>query len=96
MHWLSPFYLVPGAPNRKITPDSSGYFFVYDFDGVNIAHATMKELQGQNLNDYTDSIGLYPARAACRQGSKPGDCRNFNLTFSNMSQISKISCFSHF
>jgi signal transduction histidine kinase len=46
----------------RFYPDSSGYFFVYDFDGVNIAHAVQKELQGQNLNDYTDSRGLYLAR----------------------------------
>jgi signal transduction histidine kinase len=35
----------------RFYPDSSGYFFVYNFDGVNIAHATIKELQGQRKPD---------------------------------------------
>lgn len=42
--------------------DSSGYFYVYNFDCVNIAHATQKNLVGQNLYDYTDSQGKYVIR----------------------------------
>jgi len=29
-------------------PDSSGYFYVYDFNCVNIAHARQKDHQGKN------------------------------------------------
>ena len=43
-------------------PDNSGYFYVYDFDCVNIAHARQKNLQGQNLYDYTDSRGKFVIR----------------------------------
>ncbi|HDP67079.1 MAG TPA: C50 carotenoid epsilon cyclase [Candidatus Marinimicrobia bacterium] len=43
--------------------DNSGYFYVYDFDCVNIAHATQKDLLGQNLNDYQDCRGKYVIRA---------------------------------
>jgi signal transduction histidine kinase len=43
-------------------PDSSGYFFVYDFDGTNIAHARQKDLQGQDLWDYQDTRGTYVIR----------------------------------
>jgi signal transduction histidine kinase len=43
-------------------PDSSGYFFVYTFDYVNIAHARQKNLQGQNLINYTDSRGKFVVR----------------------------------
>ncbi len=43
-------------------PDSSGYFYVYDFDGVNIAHASQKDLQDQNLYDFQDSRGNYVIR----------------------------------
>lgn len=43
-------------------PDSSGYFYVYDFDCVNIAHARQKELQGQNLYNYTDTRGKFVIR----------------------------------
>jgi len=42
--------------------DQSGYFYVYNYDCVNIAHATQKDLQGQNLYDYTDSRGKYVIR----------------------------------
>jgi len=40
----------------------SGYFFVYDFNGVNIAHGTQKNLQGENLYNYQDSQGNYVIR----------------------------------
>jgi hypothetical protein len=39
-----------------------GYFYVYDLDCVNIAHATQKDLQGQNLYNYDDSKGNYVIR----------------------------------
>ncbi len=42
--------------------DNSGYFYVYDYDCVNIAHASQKDLQGQNLFDYTDTRGKYVIR----------------------------------
>ena len=41
----------------RFYPDQSGYFYVYNFDCVNIAHATQKNLQGQNLYNYQDSRG---------------------------------------
>ena len=64
--------------------DSSGYFYVYSFDCVNIAHARQKNLQGQNLTNYTDSRGLFVIRelsALAQDGGgyleyywiKPGD-----------------------
>lgn len=37
--------------------DKSGYFYIYDMDGVNIAHATQPEKQGMDLIDYKDSRG---------------------------------------
>ena len=37
--------------------DNSGYFYVYSFNGVNIAHAAQKELQGKNFSDHKDSKG---------------------------------------
>ena len=41
----------------RFYPDGSGYFYVYNLDCVNIAHATQKDLQGQNLYDYQDTRG---------------------------------------
>jgi len=40
----------------------SGYFFIYDFNSVNVAHGTQKDLQGQNLYNYQDSKGNYVIR----------------------------------
>ena len=51
--------------------DNSGYFYVYNFDCVNIAHATQKDLIGQNLFDYQDCRGKYVIRelsAAAQNG----------------------------
>ncbi|MDP2303505.1 MAG: cache domain-containing protein [Ignavibacteria bacterium] len=42
--------------------DSSGYFYVYDYNCVNIAHARQKDIEGQNLYDYTDTKGKYVVR----------------------------------
>lgn len=55
------------AIRTYITPirfyeDNSGYFYVYNYQCVNIAHATQKELEGQNLYDYQDCKGKYVIR----------------------------------
>ena len=34
-----------------------GYFFVYDYNGINIAHARKPELEGKNLFDFKDANG---------------------------------------
>ena len=55
----------------RFYPDQSGYFYVYNLDCVNIAHATQKDLQGQNLYNYQDSRGTYVIRllsAAAKSG----------------------------
>jgi signal transduction histidine kinase len=39
--------------------DVSGYFYVYDYDCVNIAHAVDKTLPGKDLSNYTDMKGLF-------------------------------------
>jgi signal transduction histidine kinase len=52
--------------------DSSGYFYVYDFNCVNIAHARQKDLQGKNLYNYTDTRGKYVIRELAAQAQKGG------------------------
>jgi len=52
--------------------DSSGYFYVYDYNCVNIAHARQKDLQGKNLYDYTDTHGKYVIRELATQALKGG------------------------
>lgn len=64
--------------------DKSGYFYVYNYECVNIAHATQKDLEGQNLYNYQDIKGKYVIRelsAAAKTGGgfveyywmKPGE-----------------------
>jgi signal transduction histidine kinase len=53
-------------------PDSSGYFYVYDFNCVNIAHARQKDLQDQNLYDYTDSRGKFVVRELAAMAQSGG------------------------
>ena len=52
--------------------DQSGYFYVYDYDCVNIAHATQKDLVGQDLYEYQDSRGNYVIRELAAQAQKGG------------------------
>ncbi|GGQ24185.1 methyl-accepting chemotaxis protein [Shewanella litoralis] len=42
---------------RDLRFGSAGYFYIYDTAGVNIFHATMPELEGQNKIDMTDPNG---------------------------------------
>ncbi|MBN1199225.1 MAG: cache domain-containing protein [Bacteroidales bacterium] len=51
--------------------DQSGYFFIYDFNCVNVAHGTQKNLQGQNLYNYQDSRGNYVIRELVRVAEGP-------------------------
>jgi len=48
--------------NIRFFDNHSGYFFIYDFNCINVAHGTQKNLQGQNLYDYQDSKGNYVIR----------------------------------
>jgi signal transduction histidine kinase len=38
--------------------DQSGYLYVYDMNGINIAHAAQPENQNKNLMSYQDSHGI--------------------------------------
>ncbi|NQV03201.1 MAG: cache domain-containing protein [Bacteroidia bacterium] len=51
--------------------DQSGYFFIYDFNCVNVAHGIQKNLQGQNLYDYQDSRGNYVIRELVALAKSP-------------------------
>ncbi len=42
--------------------DGSGYFFIQDFDGVNIANGAFPEHQGENIYDLQDTHGAYIIR----------------------------------
>ena len=42
--------------------DKSGYFYVYDYNCVNVAHAVDKTLLGKDLTDFQDTKGRFAVR----------------------------------
>ncbi|HPD57077.1 MAG TPA: cache domain-containing protein [Smithellaceae bacterium] len=51
--------------------DNTGYFYVYDYQCVNIAHAIDRKLPGKNLYNYRDAKGKFVIRelsAAAKRG----------------------------
>ena len=56
----------------RFYPDQSGYFYVYNFACVNIAHATQKDLVGKNLYDYKDGKGKFVIRELSAAAKKGG------------------------
>ena len=59
------------ANKIRFFPDQTGYFFVYNFAGLNIALPNPNEWQGKNLYDHKDSQGKYVIRellAAAKEG----------------------------
>lgn len=57
--------------------DKSGYFYVYRFNCVNVAHATQKNLQGKNLYNYQDTKGKYVIRELSATAKKGGGFVDF-------------------
>jgi signal transduction histidine kinase len=57
----------------RFYPDQTGYFFVYNLDGVNIALPNPNEWQGKNLYDHKDSHGKYAIREIAAAAKKGGD-----------------------
>jgi signal transduction histidine kinase len=57
--------------------DKSGYFYAYNFNCVNIAHATQKDLQGKNLYDHKDVKGKYVIRELSTAAKKGGGFVDF-------------------
>ncbi|MBN1326864.1 MAG: cache domain-containing protein [Candidatus Cloacimonetes bacterium] len=41
----------------RFYPDETGYFYIYNYDCINIAHATQKDLEGKDLSQYQDEQG---------------------------------------
>lgn len=52
--------------------DDAGYIFVYDRDGVNIAHGVNPALEGKNLYDFQDPSGVYLIRELIKQAESGG------------------------
>ena len=56
----------------RFFPDQTGYFFVYNYDSLNIALPNPSEWQGKNLYDQKDSHGTYVIREASAIAKKGG------------------------
>jgi signal transduction histidine kinase len=52
--------------------DKSGYFYIYDMKGSNIAHATQPEKEGKDLYEYQDSQGNYLIQALIKAAAEGG------------------------
>lgn len=48
---------------RNLSFGDDGYFFVYDYKGINVAHPKKPQLEGRNLWDLKDANGTYLIRS---------------------------------
>lgn len=56
----------------RFLEDKSGYFFVYQYDGVNVLMPTNKSLEGKNLIDLKDSNGILIIKGLIEAAKKGG------------------------
>jgi len=56
----------------RFFPDGSGYFYVYDYNCVSIAHATQKELLGKDLSSHRDGRGKFVIRELAKAARAGG------------------------
>jgi two-component system NarL family sensor kinase len=49
-----------------------GYFFVYDYNGINIVHPRKPQLEGKNLIDFQDDNGKYLIQELIKKAKKGG------------------------
>lgn len=65
------------ADNIRFYPDKTGYFYVYDYNCINIAHAAQKELEGKNLYNYQDTKQKFVIRELSALAKKGGGFLEF-------------------
>ena len=56
---------------RNLEFGKDGYFFVYDYTGVNVAHPKKPQLEGKKLWNLQDSSGIYLIRSLIEEAKKP-------------------------
>lgn len=56
----------------RFFPDGSGYFYVYDYDCVCIAHAVQKDLVGKDLSEHRDAKGMFVIRELAKAARTGG------------------------
>ncbi|MFT5422113.1 MAG: two-component system NarL family sensor kinase [Candidatus Endobugula sp.] len=55
---------------RNLSFGKDGYFFVYDYEGINVAHPKKPQLEGKNLWDLKDKNGVYLIRSLVNNAKK--------------------------
>jgi signal transduction histidine kinase len=58
--------------SSRFFPDKDGYFYVYDTQGVCIAHGVQPQLVGRSLIDFKDKSGFAVIRAIIETGKAGG------------------------
>lgn len=61
----------------RFLSDRSGYFYIYNYEGICMAHPIQKDLIGNNLYDYRDSNGKYIIRALINTAKTGGGFIDF-------------------
>lgn len=57
---------------RDLAFGEDGYFFVYDYNGVNLAHPKKPQLEGKNLWDLKDTDGVFLIQSLIRNARNDG------------------------
>jgi two-component system NarL family sensor kinase len=55
---------------RNLSFGDDGYFFVYDYEGTNVAHPKKPQLEGRNLWDLKDPDGVFLIRSLVNNAKK--------------------------
>jgi len=66
-----------------------GYFYIYDYDGVNLMHAANKSLVGKNLIDMQSTDGTYLIKDLIVAAKKGGDSVEFDFAKPGSKELSK-------
>lgn len=56
----------------RFFPDNSGYFYVYNLQGICVAHATQANLIGKDLSQLTDTKGFKAIQALTKKAKEGG------------------------
>lgn len=60
--------------HMKFGIDYSGYFFVYNMEGIVVAHGATPSMEGTDMIDYQDANGVYVTREIIQMLEASGSC----------------------
>ncbi len=72
---------------RGVTFAGSGYFFIYDTNGINIFHGLKPEIEGKNKIDTTDPNGKKLIVGLIEQAKQGGGFYNYHFQKPNVSEL---------